>query len=140
MAEASTSTRTLLAWSRSIGQILTGEASQICIYVQKLKRTHIIRHGAWLTFGNLDLHLIKGIPSVHLEEEVHVGHIAIAVETNKMAKVRERLHKLGIKPREDVSLANGAKSGSQVDQVCSHIMRSLFLTNFTEISLRSICS
>ena len=104
------------------------------------KYNHFFRHGAWLTFGNLDLHLIKGIPSVHLEEEIHVGHITVAVETNKMANLRERLRKLGIKPREDVSLANGARSGSKVDQVCSYIIRSLFLTIFTKISLLSIFS
>ena len=69
----------------------------------------------------MDLHLIKGIPAVHPEEEIHVGHITVAVDTNKMAKIRELLHKLGIKPQEDVSLANGAKSGSNVDQVCSYL-------------------
>ena len=87
------------------------------IGMEQVNRPDFDRHGAWLTFGNLDLHLIKGIPSVHPEEEIHVGHITVAVETNKMANVRERLHKLGIKPREDVSLANGARSGSKLDQV-----------------------
>ena len=93
-------------------------------------KNNLFRHGAWLTFGNLDLHLIKGIPSVHPEEEVHVGHISVAVEANKMGKVRERLQKLGIKPREDVSSANGAKSGSKLDQVCSLVKKNAIAKKF----------
>ena len=77
----------------------------------------LFRHGAWLTFGNLDLHLIKGIPAVHPEDEIHVGHIAIEVGAGKMAKIRERLQKLGIKPREDASVGNTVKTGTEADQV-----------------------
>ena len=57
-----------------------------------------------------------------------MGHMTVAVETNKMANVRERLRKLGIKPREDVSLANGARSGSKLDQVCLYLISNSHLS------------
>lgn len=81
------------------------------------KINNLFRHGAWLTFGNLDLHLIKGIPAVHTEDELHVGHMAIEVGAGEMTKIRERLQKLGIKPRADVSAANTDKLGTGADQV-----------------------
>ena len=44
------------------------------------------RHGAWLTFGNVDLHLIKGRPAVHADDDLIVSHIAIVVSVNKNLK------------------------------------------------------
>ena len=56
------------------------------------------RHGGWLTFGNLDLHLIKGIPAVHANDEVQVGHITIEVSTLELNKIKEKLQELGVVP------------------------------------------
>ena len=41
------------------------------------------RHGAWLTFGNVDLHLIKGRPAVHADDDLIVSHIAIVVSVKQ---------------------------------------------------------
>ena len=60
--------------------------------------------------------MIKGIPAVHPEDETHVGHITVEVGTGKTAKIRERLLKLGIKPREDVPCSK-AEQGNETDQV-----------------------
>ena len=70
------------------------------------------RHGGWLTFGNLDLHLIKGIPAVHPNDEIYVGHITIEVNTVEMAKIKEKLHALGI-----LAVGNMDKPNVDMDQV-----------------------
>ena len=31
-------------------------------------------HGAWLTMGNVDLHLIKGRPAVHADDDLVTAH------------------------------------------------------------------
>ena len=91
-------------------------------FIYKTNANNFFRHGAWLTFGNLDLHLIKGIPAVHQKDELHVGHITVEVGAGEMSKIRERLQKLGIKPREDVWAANTDKPGIEAHQV---ILKSL---------------
>ena len=45
------------------------------------------RHGAWLTFGNIDLHLIKGRPAVHGDDDLIVSHIALVVKDMEALKV-----------------------------------------------------
>jgi hypothetical protein len=74
------------------------------------------RHGAWLTFGNVDLHLIKGIPAVHPDDDLIVSHIALVVE-DKMTELRARLKKMGVKSRKNVSVPNPGNGGTPVDQV-----------------------
>ncbi len=76
----------------------------------------VFRHGAWLTFGNLDLHLIKGRPAVHEDDDLIVGHIAITV-TN-MPELRKKLELLDVKSRKNISVPNPADSDTgTVDQV-----------------------
>ena len=74
--------------------------------------------------NNLDLHLIKGRPAVHADEDLIVGHIAIIVDAAKMNRLRERLESMGVKFRKNVSVPNptvtsGPDKG-RVDQVCRH--------------------
>ena len=64
--------------------------------------TFIFRHGAWLTMNNVDLHLIKGRPAVHADDDLIVGHIAITVSGEKMDHLRERLTSMGVKFRKNV--------------------------------------
>jgi hypothetical protein len=33
--------------------------------LQQIRRPNFDRHGAWLTMGNVELHLIKGVPTVY---------------------------------------------------------------------------
>ena len=43
----------------------------------QIKRPNFDRHGAWFTFGNIELHLIKGNPIVHDGNNLIVGHISV---------------------------------------------------------------
>ena len=70
------------------------------------------RHGAWLTFGNIDLHLIKGRPCVHPDDDLIVSHIAIMV--TDMTKLKERLTKMNVKSRKNVSVPNPADSDTGI--------------------------
>ena len=64
------------------------------------------RHGAWLTMNNVDLHLIKGRPAVHPDDDLIVSHIAMTVRGDKMNELRERLQKMGTAYRKNVSVPN----------------------------------
>ena len=48
-----------------------------------------------MTFGNLDLHLIKGKPAVHNDDDLIVCHIAISVPD--MPAMKKRLEELDTK-------------------------------------------
>ena len=64
------------------------------------------RHGAWLTMNNVDLHLIKGRPAVHVDDDLIVSHIALTVTNDKMKELRERLESMDVKSRKNVSVPN----------------------------------
>ena len=71
--------------------------------------------------GNLDLHLIKGRPAVHADDDLIVSHIAITVSLENMEALRQRLDAMGVKARKNVSVPNptitdGPDKG-RVDQV-----------------------
>ena len=73
--------------------------------------------------NNVDLHLIKGRPAVHADDDLIVGHIAITVSGEKMNHLRDRLTSMGVKFRKNVSvpnptITNGPNKG-RVDQVIS---------------------
>jgi len=72
--------------------------------MKQVMRPDFDRHGAWLTMGNLDLHLIKGRPAVHLDDDLIVSHIAITV--SNMEELRKRLKELNVKSRKNVSVPN----------------------------------
>ena len=57
-----------------------------------------------MTFGNVDLHLILGRPCVHPDDDLIVGHIALVVAD--MPALKERLAKMGIPSRKNVSVPN----------------------------------
>ena len=60
-----------------------GRSCAFCTEVlglQQIKRPNFDRHGAWLTAGNVELHLIKGEPhNVHSGENLIVNHLALDV-------------------------------------------------------------
>lgn len=85
------------------------------IGMKQVMRPNFDRHGAWLTFGNIDLHLIKGLPAVHKDDDLIVSHIAITV--SNMTELREKLTKLNVASRKNVSVPNPADSDTgAVDQ------------------------
>ena len=77
----------------------------------------IYRHGAWLSMGNLALHLIKGKPAVHSDDDLIVSHIAITIDNGRMDTLRERLSLMGVKFRTNVSVPNPGNGSKPVDQV-----------------------
>ena len=56
---------------------------------QQIQRPSFDRHGAWLTMGNVKLHLIKGVPNAPSGRDLIVSHIAL--DTNEPHKVLEKL-------------------------------------------------
>jgi len=74
----------------------------------QIKRPNFDRHGAWFTFGNVELHLIKGQPIVHDGTNLIVGHIS--VESDDIEKVHQKLMELGIKFEQNVSVPSTQKS------------------------------
>ena len=56
---------------------------------QQIQRPNFDRHGAWLTMGNLELHLIKGVPNAPTGRDLIVSHLAL--ETEHPDKVLEKL-------------------------------------------------
>ncbi|EGR32980.1 hypothetical protein IMG5_064880 [Ichthyophthirius multifiliis] len=59
--------------------------------LQQIERPNFDRHGAWFTMGNIELHLIKGMPCVPFGDDLLVGHIALEVYDADV--VLERLKK-----------------------------------------------
>ena len=45
--------------------------------LQQIKRPNFDRHGAWLTMGNTELHLVLGVPIVPSGKDVIVSHISL---------------------------------------------------------------
>ena len=58
--------------------------------LQQIRRPSFDRHGAWLTMGNIELHLIKGIPALPSVDNLQVGHLAF--ETSNINEVLLKLH------------------------------------------------
>ena len=87
--------------------------------------------------GNLDLHLIKGRPAVHDDDDLIVSHIAINIHGDKMSELRQRLESMGVSSRKNVSVPNpsvteGPNKG-QMDQVslkCYLIFLKIYMYNF----------
>ena len=57
--------------------------------LQQLERPNFDRHGAWFTLGNIELHLIKGVPRVADGDDLIVSHIAL--ESNDVQSVIQKL-------------------------------------------------
>mmetsp|Transcript_42714 Transcript_42714/g.70474 ORF Transcript_42714/g.70474 Transcript_42714/m.70474 type:complete len:651 (-) Transcript_42714:246-2198(-) len=79
---------------------------------QQIRRPNFDRHGAWFTMGNLELHLIKGVPLVHSGDDLIVGHISI--ETFDIEKVPGMLRQMGVPFRQNVSVPKGKDSGGGI--------------------------
>jgi len=101
-------------WSRvdHIALIVSDVGRSAAFYGTKLgmiqvHRPDFDRHGAWFTMGNINLHLIKGRPAVHADDDLIVSHFAINVGTRAdMMNLISRLNDLGIPYRENISVPN----------------------------------
>ncbi|TRY80942.1 hypothetical protein TCAL_04721 [Tigriopus californicus] len=85
------------------------------IGMKQILRPNFDRHGAWLTAGNVDIHLIKGRPAVHSDDDLIVSHVAL--DASNMDGLRARLTKLGAKSRKNISVPNPQNNNKAVDQV-----------------------
>ena len=65
-----------------------------------------------MTFGNVDLHLIKGRPAVHDDDDLIVSHIAITV--SDMSALKKRLEDMKVPSRKNVSVPNPSDSDTGV--------------------------
>merc|ERR1712113_523985 len=98
------------------------------IGLQQIRRPDFDRHGAWFTMGNLELHLIKGVPLVHSGNDLIVNHLSI--ETHNIDRVPSILRKLGIPFRQNVSLPAGKRaqgSGTNTSSKNPNIVKQYFL-------------
>ena len=78
--------------------------------LQQIRRPTFDRHGAWLTMGNVELHLIKGIPVIPPFDNLQVSHIAL--ETPNLDRVVEKLHQLNIDIRQSLNVTNAYRSNT----------------------------
>jgi catechol 2,3-dioxygenase-like lactoylglutathione lyase family enzyme len=85
---------------------------------QQIRRPTFDRHGAWLTMGNIELHLIKGIPVLPPVDNLQVGHIAL--ETLHIDEVVSKLRELNVHIRQSLSVTNAHKS---ISKKKSHIIQ-----------------
>ena len=60
--------------------------------LQQIERPNFDRHGAWFTLGNIELHLIKGIPRVADGDDLIVSHIAL--ESDDVDSVVKKLRNM----------------------------------------------
>ncbi|CAJ1393617.1 unnamed protein product [Effrenium voratum] len=75
---------------------------------QQIQRPNFDRHGAWLTMGNLELHLIKGVPNAPSGRDLIVSHIAL--ETDHPEKVLEKLLEFEVPFRQNISVPDPKKA------------------------------
>jgi catechol 2,3-dioxygenase-like lactoylglutathione lyase family enzyme len=88
---------------------------------QQLRRPNFDRHGVWLTMGNIELHLIKGVPVVARGQhpaDLIVAHIS--VEVHNVKKMRARLEMVKAKHpelswRQNVSVPTAEASQSKFE-------------------------
>ena len=98
------------------------------IGLQQIRRPDFDRHGAWFTMGNLELHLIKGIPVVHSGDDLIVGHISL--ETHNIDRVPAILEAKGVSYRQNVSVPKGVMakgSGTNDSSDSGAIVKQYFL-------------
>jgi len=75
---------------------------------QQIRRPTFDRHGAWLTMGNIELHLIKGIPCIPSVDNLQVAHIAL--ETLNINQIVDKLQQLNIDVRQSLNVTNAQRS------------------------------
>ncbi|CAF1100084.1 unnamed protein product [Rotaria sordida] len=96
--------------------------------LQQIRRPNFDRHGAWLTMGNVELHLIKGIPAIPVVDNLQVAHIAF--ETKNIDEVLFKLRQLNIDVRQNLSITNAQKAAlKDSDSKSKPIITQYFFTD-----------
>jgi Ca2+-binding EF-hand superfamily protein/catechol 2,3-dioxygenase-like lactoylglutathione lyase family enzyme len=104
---------TLLTKVNHIAIIVSDINKSLAFYVevlglQQIRRPNFDRHGAWLTLGNVELHLIKGNPVVHEGDNLIVPHIS--VESDNIGEVLEKLVAMKVPFSKNVSVPDSSES------------------------------
>jgi catechol 2,3-dioxygenase-like lactoylglutathione lyase family enzyme len=81
---------------------------------QQVQRPNFDRHGAWLTMGNLELHLIKGKPHAPSGEDLIVGHMAL--DTDYPERVLQKLIQMNVPFRQNVSVPDPKKARANQEE------------------------
>jgi catechol 2,3-dioxygenase-like lactoylglutathione lyase family enzyme len=81
---------------------------------QQIQRPNFDRHGAWLTMGNLELHLIKGKPHAPEGEDLIVGHMAF--DTDYPERVLQKLIQMNVPFRQNVSVPDPNKARNNKEE------------------------
>ena len=79
------------------------------IGLQPIRRPNFDRFGAWFSMGNIELHLIKGTPTVYEGDDLVIGHISL--ETFDVERVPAMLRSLGVPFRKNVTVPGGDTEG-----------------------------
>ena len=74
---------------------------------QQIQRPNFDEHGAWLTMGNVKLHLIKGVPNAPSGRDLIPQ---IALDTNEPQKVLEKLLEYEVPFRQNISVPDPQKA------------------------------
>jgi len=102
----------LLKRVNHIGLVCSDIAKSLYFYeeilgFQQIRRPNFDRYGAWLTMGNIELHLIKGEPTALPpdNDNLIVGHISL--ETDYPEEVFVGLSEYGVEFKKNISVPDG---------------------------------
>ena len=63
--------------------------------LQQIRRPNLEKHGAWLTMGNLELHLVEGKPVVPSGNDLIVSHISLETyDIDKASKLLQYMRSI----------------------------------------------
>lgn len=104
---------TLLKKVNHVAIIVSDVNKSLAFYVQilglqQIRRPNFDRHGAWLTMGNVELHLIKGVPSAPTGDHLIVPHISM--ESDNIGEVLKKLNEMKIPFSKNVSVPDSTES------------------------------
>lgn len=95
---------------------------------EQIRRPNFDAHGAWLTMGNVELHLIKGKPVVYDGDDLVVGHISI--DAQDINGVLTKLKMLKVPYRKNTSVPSGADAGTTNTNENDNMMSTKIVTQF----------
>jgi len=95
--------------------------------MQQIRRPNFDRHGAWVTMGNLELHLIKGRPVVHSGEDLICSHMALECHSERMNEVLKNLKDYDLDFRQNVSVPKAHAEENAERKKDTNIVEQYFL-------------
>lgn len=93
---------------------------------RQVVRPDFDRHGAWFALGNVEFHLIKGVPAVHDGSNLIVSHISLECG-QKVDEVAEKLRKMGVPYERNISVPKGHSSAASQGGSLDDTLQQLFV-------------